>query len=75
MDGKIIARMDNRKEASGLKVGQRVRLKLGGEEGTILGFGPAWNEGSSTVFTKLDHSPGNQGTYHTCGNSWVEAVK
>ena len=73
MDGKVITRMDSRKGVDGLKVGQRVRLKLGGEEGTIIGFGSAWHKGC-TVFTKLDNASGNQGDHHTCGNTWVEAI-
>lgn len=74
MDGKLIARMDKRKEALGLVVGQRVKLVIGGHEGTVIGFGTAWRADSCTVFTKLDDLPGNQGTYHTCGRSWVEGA-
>ena len=74
MDGKLVCGMDKRKSANGLFVGQRVRLKLGGQEGEIIGFGSAFHSGS-TVFTKLDNAPGNQGTYHTCGNSWVEVIE
>lgn len=64
---------DDRKEANGFKIGQRIRLVIGGETGTVIGFGPAMHNGS-TVFTTLDNLPGNRGTYHACGNSWVEAI-
>jgi hypothetical protein len=72
MDGKIIPAMDKRKEADGFKVGQRVTTW--GKLGTILGFGPGWTDTQVTVFIDLDDAPGNHGTYHSCGSTWVVAA-
>lgn len=69
MDGKIIARMDARKHAFGFSVGQRVRLKIGGNLATILGFGNAWSKNRITVFMETD-----EGRTHSCGDCWIEAL-
>ena len=73
MDGKIISVADDRKSSHGLSIGQRVKLVIGGEMGTIIGFAAAWHNGV-TVHTKLDSGMGNMGDFHSCGNSWVEAI-
>lgn len=73
MDGKIISVADKRKSACGLSIGQRVRLVIGGEMGTIIGFASAFHDGV-TVHTKLDSGMGNMGNFHSCGNPWVEAI-
>ena len=62
---------DTRKTAEGLTLGQRVKLILGGEAGTIIGFGPAMHSGC-TVKIKLDNGAGNMGNHHSCGNTWVK---
>jgi hypothetical protein len=74
MDGKFISTSDSRKSACGFHVGQRVKLKLGGQTGTIVGFAPAWHDGA-TIHTKLDNGDGNMGDFHSCGNIWVEKIQ
>ena len=73
-DGKVICKMDDRREAEGFYKGQAVVHKLMGHVGTVIGFGPAFHDGC-TVFILWSHQIGKSHTPFQCGSGWIRPME